>query len=66
MNKDAVQNERQPRNKATIRPSLDLDPQNFFSQYAGTVSAVLSQPEVTETREESPVSAVSEGKTEDE
>ncbi|VDK48545.1 unnamed protein product [Cylicostephanus goldi] len=71
MNKDgviafsAVQNERQPRNTATIRPSVDMDPHNFLREYAGAVSAVLSQPELP-PREESPLSATSEGRTEDE
>ncbi|CAJ0582931.1 unnamed protein product, partial [Mesorhabditis spiculigera] len=48
MNKD-VQNERQPRNTATIRPSNDLDfnSRNFLREYAGAVSAVLSQPDST-------------------
>ncbi|ETN69037.1 hypothetical protein NECAME_01147 [Necator americanus] len=71
MNKDAViaysavQNERQPRNTATIRPTVDMDPHNFLREYAGAVSAVLSQPELP-PREESPLSATSEGRTEDE
>ncbi|VDM74939.1 unnamed protein product [Strongylus vulgaris] len=71
MNKDgviafsAVQNERQPRNTATIRPSVDMDPHNFLREYAGAVSAVLSQSELP-PREESPLSATSEGRTEDE
>ncbi|KAK5964724.1 Nuclear hormone receptor FAX-1 [Trichostrongylus colubriformis] len=65
MNKDAVQNERQPRSTATIRPTVDLDPHNFLREYAGAVSAVLSQPELP-PREESPLSATSEGRTEDE
>uniref|UniRef100_A0A1I7XCF6 Nuclear receptor domain-containing protein n=1 Tax=Heterorhabditis bacteriophora TaxID=37862 RepID=A0A1I7XCF6_HETBA len=65
MNKDAVQNERQPRNTATIRPSVDMDPHNFFREYAGAVSAVLSQPEGPQ-RDESPLSAASEGRTDDE
>ncbi|WKY15922.1 hypothetical protein Q1695_000975 [Nippostrongylus brasiliensis] len=65
MNKDAVQNERQPRNTATIRPSVDINPHNFLREYAGAVSAVLSQPELP-PREESPLSAASEGRTDDE
>ncbi|VDM58685.1 unnamed protein product [Angiostrongylus costaricensis] len=65
MNKDAVQNERQPRNTATIRPSIDMDPQNFLREYAGAVSAVLSQPELP-PREESPMSAISDVRAEDE
>uniref|UniRef100_A0A8L8K7K8 Nuclear receptor domain-containing protein n=1 Tax=Heligmosomoides polygyrus TaxID=6339 RepID=A0A8L8K7K8_HELPZ len=65
MNKDAVQNERQPRNTATIRPTVDMDPHNFLREYAGAVSAVLSQPELP-PREESPLSATSEGRTDDE
>ncbi|CAI5454200.1 unnamed protein product [Caenorhabditis angaria] len=63
MNKDAVQNERQPRNTATIRPTIDMDPQNFFREYAGAVSAIMGHPIVK--REDSPSSA-SDGKTEDE
>lgn len=31
----AVQNERQPRNTATIRPTLDMDPHNFFRSFMG-------------------------------
>uniref|UniRef100_A0A0K0DQV3 NR LBD domain-containing protein n=1 Tax=Angiostrongylus cantonensis TaxID=6313 RepID=A0A0K0DQV3_ANGCA len=57
-----VQNERQPRNTATIRPSVDMDPQNFLREYAGAVSAVLSQPELP-PREESPMSAISDKET---
>ncbi|CAB3400056.1 unnamed protein product [Caenorhabditis bovis] len=64
MNKDAVQNERQPRNTATIRPSLDMDPQHFFREYAGAVSAIMGHPKPIK-REDSPGSA-SDGKTEDE
>ncbi|KAK6033687.1 zinc finger, C4 type [Ostertagia ostertagi] len=65
MNKDAVQNERQPRNTATIRPTVDMDPHNFLREYAGAVSAVLPQSELP-PREESPLSATSEGRAEDE
>ncbi|CCD64596.1 Nuclear hormone receptor family member fax-1 [Caenorhabditis elegans] len=64
MNKDAVQNERQPRNTATIRPALDMDPQNFFREYAGAVSAIMGHSNMMK-REDSPSSA-SDGKTEDE
>uniref|UniRef100_A0A1I7UAH9 Nuclear receptor domain-containing protein n=1 Tax=Caenorhabditis tropicalis TaxID=1561998 RepID=A0A1I7UAH9_9PELO len=64
MNKDAVQNERQPRNTATIRPAIDMDPQNFFREYAGAVSAIMGHSNMIK-REDSPSSA-SDGKTEDE
>ncbi|ULT81701.1 hypothetical protein L5515_017462 [Caenorhabditis briggsae] len=64
MNKDAVQNERQPRNTATIRPAIDMDPQNFFREYAGAVSAIMGHSTMIK-REDSPSSA-SDGKTEDE
>ncbi|KAF8382130.1 fax-1 [Pristionchus pacificus] len=49
MNKDAVQNERQPRNTATIRPPLDdAHSHALLRKYAGcAVSAVLSQPDST-------------------
>ncbi|EGT30146.1 CBN-FAX-1 protein [Caenorhabditis brenneri] len=60
----AVQNERQPRNTATIRPALDMDPQNFFREYAGAVSAIMGHSNMIK-REDSPSSA-SDGKTEDE
>ncbi|PAV80734.1 hypothetical protein WR25_03328 [Diploscapter pachys] len=62
----AVQNERQPRNTATIRPSTaDLDPQRFLREYAGAVSAVLSQNESIK-RDDSPNSEHSETKTDEE
>ncbi|GMT03662.1 hypothetical protein PENTCL1PPCAC_25836, partial [Pristionchus entomophagus] len=49
MNKDAVQNERQPRNTATIRQPLDdAHSHALLRKYAGcAVSAVLSQPDST-------------------
>ncbi|CAD6187372.1 unnamed protein product [Caenorhabditis auriculariae] len=64
MNKD-VQNERQPRNTATIRPTVDMDPQHFFREYAGAVSAMMTSNKLIK-REDSPSSAASDGKTEDE
>uniref|UniRef100_F1L2P9 Photoreceptor-specific nuclear receptor n=2 Tax=Ascaris TaxID=6251 RepID=F1L2P9_ASCSU len=45
MNKDAVQNERQPRNTATIRPPAEIDFSNsavFFSDYGGAITTAVS------------------------
>ncbi|GMT33769.1 hypothetical protein PFISCL1PPCAC_25066 [Pristionchus fissidentatus] len=61
MNKDAVQNERQPRNTATIRPPPDVAHSHaLLRKYAGcAVSAVLSQPDSTSLLpcdEDSPIS----------
>nr|CDJ94184.1 Zinc finger and Nuclear hormone receptor domain containing protein [Haemonchus contortus] len=62
MNKDAVQNERQPRNTATIRPATDMDHRHFLREHIGTVSVVSSHPELP-PREESPLSIAGTGRT---
>ncbi|XGW34693.1 hypothetical protein V3C99_018581 [Haemonchus contortus] len=59
---ESVQNERQPRNTATIRPATDMDHRHFLREHIGTVSVVSSHPELP-PREESPLSIAGTGRT---